>query len=102
MRKPIHNPEKADFDIQVDNFVADGAMDEVRGVPLITVYKNTTKDYPGKWVARLFDIRPGEVIRTRCIMLADQVSELYKAKPNNMMVLAPQANDDPCILEVWV
>lgn len=102
MRKPIQNLVRADFDIQVNDFVYDKAIDEVMGVPLITVYKNTTRDYPGQWVARLFDIRPGEVIATRYVMLGIHSNDLRRRVPSGMHKLNPQRNDDPNILEIWI
>lgn len=67
-------------------------------VPLITVYRNP-RDFPGKWVARLFDLnRP-----TPIMAIADSHGELLKALPPSGMVRMPRRpDDDPVIEEVWM
>jgi len=102
MRTYIENKERADMDIIVDSFIHDLDLGSMTLMPIITIYKNTTKDYPGKYVARLFDIRPGEVLYTRYIMLADTVTKIRKEIPRNMTMFMPQENDDPVVLETWI
>lgn len=66
--------------------------------PLITVYENP-RDFPGKWVARLFDFnRP-----TPVMAIADSHGELLKALPPSGMVrMSRRPDDDPVIVEVWM
>ena len=102
MRTYIVNHERADMDIIVDSFINDLDLRSMTLMPIITIYKNTTKDYPGKYVARLFDIRPGEVQFTRYIMLSDKLNEIRRGIPHNMTMFMPQENDDPVVLETWI
>jgi hypothetical protein len=102
MRTYIENKERADMDIIVDSFIHDLKLYEGYIMPIITIYKNTTKDYPGKFVARLFDIKPGEVMYTRYIMLSDSLEWIRKQIPPNMTRFQPSENDDPVVLETWI
>lgn len=67
-------------------------------VPVIVVYQNL-KDYPGKFVARLFAAdKP-----TRLVFLADSYVELVDKLPVQQLVrMARHPTDDPTIVEVWV
>lgn len=66
-------------------------------LPLICVYKNPA-DYPGKYVARLWDAdKP-----TTLVVLADSFETIRKVKPNEMVILQRQDNDDPVIIETWI
>lgn len=102
MRIYIENKERADMDVIVDSFIDDLKIYEMTSMPIITVYKNITKDYPGKFVARLFNIKPGEVLYTRYIMLADNLEKIRKEIPANMTRMLPHQNDDPVVLETWL
>ena len=102
MRTYIENKERADMDIIVDSFIYDLDLYEMTNMPIITIYKNTTKDYPGKYVARLFDIKPGEILYTRYIMLSDNLEKIRSEIPPNMIMMLPQKNDDPVVLETWL
>ena len=102
VRRQIENKERADFDIVLDSFVGDLDLKSISSMPVITIYKNTTKDYPGKFVARLYDIRPGEVYSTRYIMLADDILTIQKEIPFGMTRFAPHPTDDPVVMETWI
>lgn len=102
MKRTLDNKERADFDIQIDSFIEDINLSSISKMPIITVYENTTRDYPGKFVARLFDIRPGEVRYTRYIMLADQLQQIHEGIPKFMTRIEPQSTDDPVVLESWL
>lgn len=102
MRTYIENKERADMDIIVDSFIYDLDIYEMTSMPIITVYKNSTKDYPGKFVARLFMIEPGEVRYTRYIMLSDDLAKIRREIPPNMTRMLPHSNDDPVVLETWL
>ena len=65
---------------------------------MIVVYRNP-KDYPGKFVARLFDADQA----TRFIFLADSYVELVDKLPVQQLVrMARHPTDDPAIVEVWM
>lgn len=75
-----------------------GRLVKQTAVPIITVYKNPT-DYPGKYVARVFDLeRP-----TNMAAVADTYEDLLEAIPTGMMVrMERNPKDDPVIVETWV
>lgn len=102
MIRTLDNTERADYDILIDSFFKDINLSTITKFPIITIYKNSTKDYQGKYVARLYDIRPGEVRYTRYIMLAEEISDIYKGIPTYMNRVAPQSTDDPVVLESWL
>lgn len=68
-------------------------------LPFIAVYKSP-KDYPGKYVARVYDRnRPTDVV-----MVKEKYEEIVAEmqKDTGMVYLEPGADDDPCLLGVWV
>ena len=66
-------------------------------MPIITVFKSPT-DYPGKYVARVFDVgRP-----TNLAAVADTYEELMEAIPAGMVRLERNEKDDPVIVETWI
>ena len=65
--------------------------------PLICIYNNP-KDYPGKYVARLWDVdKP-----TNMVAIAESLEEIREAKPPEMIIMERQPNDDPVIVETWI
>ena len=67
-------------------------------VPVVTVYKSP-KDYPGKYVARLFDLD----MPTRFVFVADTYQELLDKIPVQQLArLDRDEKDDPAIVEVWM
>lgn len=66
-------------------------------VPIITIFKSPA-DYPGKYVARVFDVgKP-----TNLAAVADTYEELMQAIPAGMVRLERNEKDDPVILETWI
>jgi hypothetical protein len=101
MINQIQNKVRADFDLLVDSLADDIDFSKITVFPMITVYSNTN-DYPGKFVARIFDIRGGSVYATRYIMLKDSLQELRDCIPVNFVRMQRRDEDDPNILEVWI
>lgn len=67
-------------------------------VPMIVIYKNPA-DYPGKYVARLWDMNKP----TGEFAVADTYEELIKEVPVGDMVRMPRhPDDDPVICEIWM
>lgn len=65
--------------------------------PIICVY-DSPDDYPGKFVARLWNIdKP-----TRIIALADTAEEMRAKKPENMTVIPHHPDEAAVIVETWV
>lgn len=100
MRSQILNKSRADFDILCDCFIEDGVFSQFN-MPLITIYQETS-DFPGQFVARLFNIEPGKAITTRYIMLADDLDSLRQKVPAHMTRFLPSPSDDPVVLESWI
>ena len=70
---------------------------QITRLPLICVYNNPS-DYPGKYVARVWDVdRP-----TNVVAIADSLEEIREAKPPEMMIMDRIPNDDPVIVETWI
>lgn len=67
------------------------------GAPLIMVYENP-EDYPGKFVARLYNGRQS----THLIVLADSLEELREAKPDCMSIFARRESDPLKVAETWL
>lgn len=96
--KFLHRTSAAVSDVNIRTF---GNAD-LSGItmPMIAVYKNPA-DYPGWFVARVFDYsRPLNIhIRRRRI---DEIrTDIIKTFPG-MIPFAPGADDEPCIVEIWV
>lgn len=73
-------------------------LNTMSSVPIISVYKKP-KDYPDKFVARLWDVnnRP-----TRMVVVADTLENVRKLIPKNMIRIPPSEKDDPVIVEVYL
>ena len=67
-------------------------------VPIVVVYKNP-KDYPDKYVARLWDIKNKA---TLCVIVRDTLEQIRDAIPDNLTRISPTAKDDPVIVETWL
>lgn len=67
-------------------------------LPVIAVFKHPD-DYPGKWVARVFDVnRP-----TRLVAIADTHEELLRIMPMQKMVrFNRDPKDQTSIVESWI
>lgn len=65
--------------------------------PIICIYESPA-DYPGQFVARLWDLdKP-----TRYIVVADMLEAVRAAIPEDMIRFRRDQNDDPCIVESWI
>ena len=70
---------------------------KITRLPLICVY-NSPSDYPGKYVARLWDVdKP-----TNMVAVAESLEEIREAKPPEMMIMDRLTGDDPVIVETWI
>lgn len=66
-------------------------------VPIIAIY-NSPSDYPGKYIARLWNIdKP-----TKFIAVKDSLEEIRKIIPSYMTRLGACSMDDPVIVETWL
>jgi hypothetical protein len=69
-------------------------------LPVWVIYRPTTREYPGKWVARMHVVLP--VLRpTRFVMTHDNLSELRALLPPDLGRAAADPADLPEIEETW-
>lgn len=66
-------------------------------IPILTVY-NSPKDFPGRFVIRLFDVEQP----TMLYFVADTLEGVRAVVPHEMRRLARCPGDDPCIVEAYV
>jgi hypothetical protein len=66
-------------------------------LPMIVVYRNTS-EFPGKVVARLFDLNSP----TPYIVLGQSLETIRETIPGHFTNIGRKKQDDPVIKEVWV
>lgn len=66
-------------------------------LPIITVYKNT-KDYPNKFVARIFDVDEATLL----VVVKDSLEEIRDIIPARFTHMPRFDGDDPVIVETWI
>lgn len=69
-------------------------------MPMWTVYRPVTREYPGKWTARMWVVIP-EVKPTRFVMTHDTLEELREMLPHGMACILRSETDPPEIEETW-
>jgi hypothetical protein len=74
-------------DINLNNFV----------MPIIAVYKNP-KDFPDKYVARLFNFKHPTAIA----VIGDNLPGIRSKIPGYMVRIDRHEIDDPVIVETWI
>ena len=70
-------------------------------LPMWVVYRPTTREYPGKWVARMHVSLPSPR-PTRFVLCHDTAPELREMLPPYLRNLGRYPGDPPEIEEVWV
>lgn len=73
-----------------------------RGVLSQWVIYNSPRDYPGKFVVRRWEIRPGIPIPTSDVGTADTLEEIRRMIPSGLYRLPRFDEDEPQIVEVWI
>lgn len=66
-----------------------------------TIYKHPS-DYPGKYVARRFDVSAGGVVGTDNLFVEKDYNKLLGMLPLGLHCLPRDENDDPNIVETWL
>lgn len=84
-------------DMILDTFVGVKLI-TLSSVPIIAIYKKP-KDYPDKFVARLWDINNKA---TNFVVVAETLDKVRKLVPQNMTCIPPSEIDDPVIVEVYL
>jgi hypothetical protein len=69
-------------------------------LPMWIVYRPTTEEYPGLWVARMHVLRP-KSRPTRFVMTHPALSDLRDMLPPDVTRVARQEADAPQIEELW-
>lgn len=87
---------KSPDDIILEDFMR-FKLEAVTQVPIIAVY-NSPKDYPGKYVARLWDIHKKP---TKFVVIKNTLNEIRRSLPTQMTRLPPDRRDDPVLVETW-
>ena len=72
----------------------------VEPLTIYTIYKNT-KDYPGHFVCRRFEIT-SEIVPLELIGISQGLKGIRKHLPMGLHRLERNPNDDPNIVEVWL
>jgi hypothetical protein len=70
-------------------------------LPIWVIYKPTTSDYYGKWVARMHVALP-EAKPTRFVMTHNSLEELRNLLPVGLEKMERSRLDDIVIQEVWI
>lgn len=66
------------------------------------VYKSPI-DYPGKFVVRGFELKMGQVVpEDEPLCVSDNLLEARKVIPRTFINLGRSADDEECMLEVWI
>lgn len=68
-------------------------------LPIFTVYRPTTADYPGRWVVR-FEAVPGG--KSNTVFLANSLEAARAVIPAGQHRMPRADTDDPVIEEVWI
>jgi hypothetical protein len=68
---------------------------------LWTVYYKP-KDYPYGYIARRFEIHPGESRPTKSTFMGETLGDIRRLMPPGLVCLARSPDDDPVIVEVWI
>jgi hypothetical protein len=69
----------------------------VKRMPIVVVYKNT-KDYPGQFVARLWDL----ITPTEVVVVKGTLEEIRNEIPKGFVNIGRMSFDDPVIVESWI
>lgn len=88
-------------DLKPDPFHVETHFRLKEWLPMWTIYRPTTKDLPGKWVARMFITLP-ESKSTNLMIVGDSLEEVRGQLPPGLFRLGRDQDDDPVIEEVWI
>ncbi len=70
-------------------------------LPMFVIYAKTTRDFPGRYVARMHLSRP-EPVPTKFFIAHDDLDALRRLMPACSTCFTRVAADDPTILETWM
>lgn len=70
-------------------------------LPIITIFDKSTIDYNGQYVARLFNVRGGEVYTSNIVCLNKDLDKLREIMPIGMVRVIRSETDSPEIIESY-
>lgn len=70
-------------------------------LPMWVVYNTTTREYPGKWVARMHLSFP-KAGPTRFVIVGDTLEDVRYALPDGVVCIGRKKGDAQEIVEVWL
>lgn len=78
-------------------------VDPDRDLPMWTVY-DSPLDYPGKFVARCWVVKPNEPepLRTGSVIIAPTLEIVRRMLPPGLHCLVRSEGDEPTIVETWL
>ncbi len=69
-------------------------------LPVWVIYNQTTKEYPGVWIARMSISLPAPRV-TRFVIAHDSLEELRGILPPGLTRLVRHPSDPPEVVETW-
>lgn len=91
------NLKNTSVNVIVDNFHGVNWWEKLYVFQAFTIFHNP-KDFPGKFVVRLFDGKTP----TRLLTVKDTLEEARKTIPPMFFRVDRSQNDDPVIVETWL
>ena len=73
-------------------------------LPIWTIYRPTTSDYHGLWIARMTDVyvKASRRLHRGTFHVADTLEAIRAKLPRGLYCLTRNPEDDPVIEEVWI
>lgn len=71
-------------------------------LPIWTVFRPTTTDYPGSWGVRVHVVRGGPSLKTRWVGLGASLEEVRALIPPGLMLVPRDPSDSAVIEESWI
>jgi len=80
------------------------AETRANSMPIWTIYRPTTREFTGSWVARMTDVyvKPSRRLRRGTFHVADTLEAIRAKLPRGLHRLTRKPQDDPVIEEVWI
>lgn len=96
-REQMRHLQDPSVNVIVDNFHGVNWWKKTKVFPIFTVFCNP-KDFPGKYVVRLFDGKAP----TRLLSVKDTLEDARKTIPPLFKRVDRSPTDDPVIVETWL
>lgn len=96
--------DQADYEKAMDEVHAKVSrlhLEHQERLPMWVVFGPGTTDHPGMYLARLWFMRPEQVL-TNVLIRAMSLEEIHELLPPGLHLLPRYANDDPNIIQVFI